>query len=87
MNLPICQKLDKSMLCHCNKDENAKLGIAVLPNLLTAHDKKLIAIKEDVFADDLWIVSYAELRSSKNIRAVIDFIVQELNEFKLIDSL
>lgn len=65
----------------------AGLGIAVLPNLLTAHDKKLIAIKEDVFADDLWIVSYAELRSSKNIRAVIDFIVQELNEFKLIDSL
>lgn len=65
----------------------AGLGVAVLPNMLAAHDKELIAIKEDVFADDIWIVSYAELRSSKNIRAVIDFIVQELHEFRLIDSI
>lgn len=66
---------------------NAGLGIAVLPDMLVKNNETLITIRDHIFFDDLWIVSYPELRSSNNIRAVIDFLVNELNESTLIDSI
>lgn len=58
----------------------AGLGAAVLPHFLVANSHGFIPISESVFIDDLWLVSYSELRTSKNIRVVIDFIVNELNK-------
>lgn len=61
----------------------AGLGVAVLPDVVVENSKALIPIKKYIFFDDLWIVSYPELRSSNNIRAVIDFLVIELERSSL----
>lgn len=65
----------------------AGLGVAILSDIVVKDDDELIAIKKNIFFDDLWIVSYPELRSSNNIRVVIDFLVNQLENEPLIDSI
>ncbi|RKS87079.1 DNA-binding transcriptional LysR family regulator [Orbus hercynius] len=88
VNIPnTASKLVTTSVANQVASVEAGLGIAVLPDMLVKNNKELIAIKKHIFFDELWIVSYPELRSSNNIRAVIDFLVNELNETTLIDSI
>lgn len=61
----------------------AGIGAAILPHFLAASHHEFTPLAEHIFADDLWLVSFAELRTSPTIRAVIAFIVGELNQSML----
>lgn len=62
----------------------AGMGLALLPCFITANDDNLIQVipPQQVFSEDLWLVTHADLRSSARIRVVIEFIKELLAQHK-----
>lgn len=63
----------------------ANLGLAVLPCYIAAQNSEMVEVipAEQVFAEDLWLVSHADLTASTRIRAVADFLVEIIAEARL----
>ncbi|MGF6189382.1 DNA-binding transcriptional LysR family regulator [Serratia sp. 509] len=64
----------------------ANLGLAVLPCFIASQSSEMVEVipTEQVFAEDLWLVSHADLTASTRIRAVADFLVEIINEAQLV---
>ncbi len=54
----------------------AGLGLAVLPCVLTQNNNDLQEVmpSEQVYSEDVWLVSHENLRASVRVRAVIGFL-------------
>nr|WP_235192665.1 LysR family transcriptional regulator [Pantoea sp. IMH] len=63
----------------------AALGLAVLPCFIASHYPELTEVlpAEKVFAEDIWLVSHADLTASTRVRAVSDFLLEMLSEAQL----
>jgi DNA-binding transcriptional LysR family regulator len=48
------------------------IGIAVLPRFMA--DRTLIAVSEDLSAQDLWLVTHPDFRRDPKIRAVASYL-------------
>lgn len=59
------------------------LGIALLPDQLAAAEPKFQQVLPDVqpFEAPLWLVVHKELRTSRRVRVVFDFLVDELSNW------
>ncbi|CAM3928741.1 LysR family transcriptional regulator [Serratia silvae] len=64
----------------------ASLGLAVLPCFIASQNSEMVEVipTEQVFAEDLWLVSHADLTASTRIRAVADFLVKIIAEAQLV---
>ncbi|WP_262186020.1 LysR family transcriptional regulator [Serratia fonticola] len=64
----------------------ANLGLAVLPCYIAAQNSDMVEVlpTEQVLAEDLWLVSHADLTASTRIRAVADFLVEMITEAQLV---
>jgi len=56
------------------------LGIALLPDPLAATEPQFVKVLPDIqpFQAPLWLVVHKELRTSRRVRVVFDFLVEEL---------
>ena len=59
------------------------LGIALLPDQLAAAEPKFQKVLPDIqpFKGPLWLVVHKELRTSRRVRVVFDFLVDEFPEW------
>lgn len=66
----------------------AGLGLAVLPRFLGAQNDDLVEVipTQQVFSEELWLVSHADLSASSRIRAVADFLMEIMAEAGLTSS-
>lgn len=66
----------------------AGLGLAVLPCFLAAMDDKLTQVipPAQVFTEDLWLVTHADLSASARIRAVGEFLANTISKAGLVFS-
>lgn len=64
----------------------ANLGLAVLPCFIAAQSSEMVEVipAQQVFTEDLWLVSHADLTASTRIRAVADFLVEIIVEARLV---
>ncbi|WP_411754315.1 LysR family transcriptional regulator [Serratia sp. (in: enterobacteria)] len=64
----------------------ANLGLAVLPCFIASQNGEMVKVipTEQVFAEDLWLVSHPDLTASTRIRAVADFLVEIIDEAQLV---
>ncbi|MEM6159328.1 LysR family transcriptional regulator [Erwinia sp. P6884] len=60
----------------------AGLGLAVLPCFIAAHYCEMVEVlpAKNVFSEDLWLVSHADLSASTRVRAVSEFLLEILSE-------
>lgn len=60
----------------------ANLGLAILPCYIASQHCEIVEVvpAEKVFAEDLWLVSHADLTASARIRAVAEFLVDIIVE-------
>jgi len=57
----------------------AGLGLAVIPDFLTVNDDFVRVIPSDrVFATEVWLVTHADLVASARVRAVSDFLADQV---------
>jgi len=58
------------------------VGIGVMPEALADNEPGVVRVLPDFppFHGELWIVAHRELRASRRIRAVFDFLAKELSE-------
>ncbi|MDE9542577.1 LysR family transcriptional regulator [Xenorhabdus bovienii] len=63
----------------------ANLGLAVLPCYIASQDSEMFEVipTENVFSEDIWLVSHADLTASAHVRAVADFLVEIITEAQL----
>ncbi|WP_424839060.1 LysR family transcriptional regulator [Serratia inhibens] len=63
----------------------ANLGLAVLPSYIASQNSEMVEVipTENVFAEDLWLVSHADMTASTRVRAVTDFLVEIITETEL----
>jgi len=52
----------------------ASLGLAVLPDFLAGDDLVRVIPSEQLFTNDVWLVTHADLTASARVRAVSDFL-------------
>ena len=59
------------------------LGIALLPDQLAAAEPKFHKVLPDIqpFKGPLWLVVHKELRTSRRVRVVFDFLVDEFSKW------
>ena len=59
---------------------NAGLGLAVLPGFIAAQHSNFVEVipAQQVFSEDLWLVSHNDLTASSRIRAVADFLKETI---------
>lgn len=64
---------------------NANLGLAVLPRFIAAQHRNMVEViaSENVFSEDLWLVSHADLAASARVRAVAEFLIELIEESAL----
>lgn len=64
----------------------AGLGLAVLPCFIAAQNRDLVEVipTQQVFSEDLWLVSHPDLVTSSRVRAVADFLVSLIAEASLV---
>lgn len=63
----------------------ANLGLAVLPCYIASQHSEMVEVipTENVFAEDLWLVSHADMTASTRVRAVTDFLAEIITEARL----
>ncbi len=63
----------------------ASLGLAVLPCFIAAQNSELVEVipPQDVFSEELWLVTHADLIASSRIRVVAEFLMQIIAEAHL----
>ncbi|QUY51066.1 LysR family transcriptional regulator [Serratia plymuthica] len=63
----------------------ANLGLAVLPCYIASQHPEMAEVipTENVFAEDLWLVSHADMIASTRVRAVTDFLAEIITEARL----
>ncbi|QHA86057.1 LysR family transcriptional regulator [Serratia rhizosphaerae] len=63
----------------------AGLGLAVLPCFIAAQNNELVEVipTQQVFSEELWLVSHTDLVASSRIRVVADFLMEIINEAHL----
>ena len=61
----------------------AGLGLAVIPDFLTTKDDFVRVIPSDrMFSNELWLVTHADLVASARVRAVSDFLTDQVGKAK-----
>ena len=60
------------------------IGLALLPSFLVAHDADMIEVipNNQVFSEDLWLTTHADLRSSVRIRAISEFLKELIARYQ-----
>lgn len=60
------------------------IGLALLPSFLVAHDADMIEVipSNQVFSEDLWLTTHADLRSSVRIRAISEFLKELIARYQ-----
>lgn len=60
----------------------ANLGLAVLPRYIASQNSDMVEVMptEQVFSEDLWLVSHANLTASARIRAVAEFLEEIITD-------
>lgn len=63
----------------------AGLGLAVLPCFIASQNNDLVEVipTQQVFSEELWLVSHTDLVASSRIRVVADFLMEIINEAHL----
>ncbi|MBA55246.1 MAG: LysR family transcriptional regulator [Pseudomonadales bacterium] len=58
------------------------LGIGVMPTAIGDHESGVVRVITDraFYKGEMWLVSHRELRTNKRVRAVFDFLAEELRE-------
>lgn len=54
----------------------AGVGVAVLPRFVARSHDELVAVSDDVAAQDVWLITHPESRRDPKIRAAADFLKQ-----------
>lgn len=59
------------------------MGITVLPSYMLAKEPTLVALSttSDISSNDLWVLSHADLRDTKKVRVVRQYLYDELPRF------
>jgi DNA-binding transcriptional LysR family regulator len=52
------------------------VGVAVLPRFVARPHDELVAVSDDVAAQDVWLITHPESRRDPKIRATADFLKQ-----------
>lgn len=60
------------------------IGLALLPAFLVANDADMVEVipSQQVFSEDLWLITHADLRTSLRVRAVSEFIKNVVARFQ-----
>ncbi|WP_434777113.1 LysR family transcriptional regulator [Neisseria sp. Ec49-e6-T10] len=58
----------------------ASMGLAILPCFFAKTDTDLAQVGQSVLSEAIWLVTHVELKASKRVRAVMDFLIETIGQ-------